>query len=85
MSDPISNKIFGDSYETPTLHVIGKTDIVVIEERSRALLSVSRSVRLEEHAGGLYLVRIGAIKLIFIRTFCAVAHQVASFLERLST
>ena len=55
MSDPISNEIFRDSYETPTLHVIGKTDVIVVEERSRALLNVSTSARLEEHAGGSHL------------------------------
>ncbi|KIM64014.1 hypothetical protein SCLCIDRAFT_116295, partial [Scleroderma citrinum Foug A] len=55
VSDPISNEIFRDSYETPTLHVIGKTDVIVVEERSRALLNVSTSARLEEHAGGHFV------------------------------
>ncbi|KAL4079240.1 serine hydrolase FSH [Scleroderma citrinum] len=55
VSDPISNKIFGDSYETPTLHVIGNTDVVVVEERSRALLKVSTNARVEEHAGGHFV------------------------------
>ncbi|KAG6335828.1 hypothetical protein ID866_3264 [Astraeus odoratus] len=64
VSDPISNKIFGDSYETPTLHVLGKTDVVVVEERSRALLRVSSNARVEEHDGGLYLVKHQTIVIL---------------------
>lgn len=55
VSDPISDKIFGGSYETPTLHVIGKTDVIVVEERSKALLSVSANARVEVHEGGHFV------------------------------
>ncbi|KAI6046426.1 serine hydrolase FSH [Pisolithus marmoratus] len=55
VSDPISDKIFGGSYETPTLHVLGKTDVVVVEERSKALLSVSANARVEVHEGGHFV------------------------------
>ena len=40
------------SYSTPTLHVLGKTDAVVVEERSRQLIEVSENSRVEEHNGG---------------------------------
>jgi hypothetical protein len=40
------------SYSTPTLHILGKTDIVVIEERSRQLIEVSENSQVEEHNGG---------------------------------
>ena len=39
-------------YSTPTLHILGKTDIVVVEERSRQLIEVSENPRVEEHDGG---------------------------------
>lgn len=54
MGDPLADDIFGASYSTPTLHVLGKTDVVVVEERSNLLLGVSANARLEEHAGGWY-------------------------------
>ncbi|KAI6007677.1 serine hydrolase-domain-containing protein [Pisolithus orientalis] len=41
--------------ETPTLHVIGKTDVIVVEERSKALLSVSANARVEVHEGGHFV------------------------------
>lgn len=43
------------SYSTPTLHVIGKNDIIVYEERSKALVEVSANRRVEEHDGGMCL------------------------------
>jgi hypothetical protein len=43
------------SYSTPTLHVIGRNDVIVIEERSKVLLEVSANKRVEEHDGGVYL------------------------------
>lgn len=52
VNSPLASEIFGESYATPTLHVFGKTDVVVIEERSRALLNLSANARLEEHEGG---------------------------------
>ncbi|KAI6029393.1 serine hydrolase-domain-containing protein [Pisolithus microcarpus] len=55
VSDPISDKILEDSYETPTLHVIGKTDVIVVEERSKGLLNVSANSRVEVHDGGHFV------------------------------
>jgi len=53
--DPISNAAFTPSYSTPTLHIIGKNDIIVIEERSRLLIEVSDKKRIEEHDGGHFV------------------------------
>jgi len=53
--DPLAAPIFSPFYSTPTLHIIGRTDIVVIEERSRQLLDVSANKRLEEHDGGHFV------------------------------
>lgn len=39
-------------YTTPTLHIMGKNDILVVEERSKALLEVSAKKRVEVHDGG---------------------------------
>ncbi|KAF7329945.1 FSH1 domain-containing protein [Mycena kentingensis (nom. inval.)] len=51
----IGESIFSENYRTPTLHVIGKTDIIVVEERSRALVAVSDNARVEEHDGGHFV------------------------------
>ncbi|KIJ66049.1 hypothetical protein HYDPIDRAFT_27248 [Hydnomerulius pinastri MD-312] len=55
VNDPISNEIYGQSYATPTLHVIGKTDVIVVEERSKVLLDLSANPRVEEHEGGHFV------------------------------
>ncbi|PFH50467.1 hypothetical protein AMATHDRAFT_61053 [Amanita thiersii Skay4041] len=51
----ICEPIFTPSYSTPTLHVIGKTDVVVVEERSRQLINVSENKRVVEHEGGHFV------------------------------
>jgi Serine hydrolase (FSH1) len=51
--DPLASKIFAAGYTTPTLHVIGETDIIVIEDWSNALIDVSRTKRVERHPGGM--------------------------------
>lgn len=51
----LSAEIFGASYSTPTLHVLGRTDVIVIEERSKFLLDLSLNKRLEEHDGGHFV------------------------------
>ncbi|KAJ3576489.1 hypothetical protein NP233_g397 [Leucocoprinus birnbaumii] len=55
LTDPICDPLFDPFYSTPTLHVIGKNDIVVIEERSRKLIAVSKNKRVEEHEGGHFV------------------------------
>jgi hypothetical protein len=49
---PLASRVFDTPYTTPTLHVLGRTDVVVGAERSRPLLAVSACARVEEHAGG---------------------------------
>jgi len=53
--DPMCQPFFEPAYTTPTLHVVGKTDVVVVEERSRMLIDVSSNKRVEEHEGGHYV------------------------------
>jgi hypothetical protein len=51
-SGSLSAKIYGTPYSTPTLHIFGKTDIIVIEERTKDLLDLSQNKRVEDHVGG---------------------------------
>ncbi|KAJ7220441.1 serine hydrolase-domain-containing protein [Mycena haematopus] len=55
LKDDIANVIYGTSFSTPTLHIIGKNDIVVPEERSRQLVNISANARVEEHDGGHFV------------------------------
>ena len=48
----LASTIFESGYSTPTLHVLGKNDIIVVEERARTLLDVSNVKRVVEHDGG---------------------------------
>lgn len=50
--DPFSDSLLLPSYSTPTLHVIGRTDVVVEEERSNRLIVLSENKRVEYHDGG---------------------------------
>ena len=50
---PIGDAVFSSNYTTPTLHIIGRNDVVVIEERSRQLVQASENARVEEHDGGM--------------------------------
>jgi hypothetical protein len=52
---PVARQIYGRSYVTPTLHVFGKTDVVVAEEQSKLLLGMSANAKVEEHAGGHFI------------------------------
>jgi len=51
-SGPIRTALFTPSYSTPTLHILGRTDVVVVEERSNQLIEVSMNQRVERHPGG---------------------------------
>ena len=53
VAGPLSAAIFSEGYATPTLHILGKNDILVVEERSRVLINVSIGKRVEEHNGGM--------------------------------
>ncbi len=52
IADPLSDAVYNPTYATPTLHVIGRTDIIVTEERANGLLKVSANKRIESHDGG---------------------------------
>ncbi|TFY76851.1 hypothetical protein EWM64_g7162 [Hericium alpestre] len=54
-SGSIAESLFAQPYTTPTLHVVGKNDIVVIPERSQSLLDVSENKRVEYHDGGHFV------------------------------
>ncbi|KAJ7628651.1 serine hydrolase FSH [Roridomyces roridus] len=53
----IPDAIFPETggYTTPTLHIIGRNDIIVVEERSRKLVGASANARVEEHDGGHFV------------------------------
>ncbi|KJA28683.1 hypothetical protein HYPSUDRAFT_196868 [Hypholoma sublateritium FD-334 SS-4] len=55
LRDPLSDTLFAAPYTTPTLHVLGRTDVVVTEERSRQLVALSAAARVEEHDGGHFV------------------------------
>ncbi|VDC05098.1 unnamed protein product [Peniophora sp. CBMAI 1063] len=50
-----AEKVFEGGYSTPTLHIIGRTDIIITAERAQSLIDVSKSARVEEHEGGHFL------------------------------
>jgi len=52
---PLVDSILLPSYSTPTLHVLGRTDVIVVEERSKTLLEVSSNKRVEHHDGGHFV------------------------------
>ncbi|KAF5392762.1 hypothetical protein D9757_001037 [Collybiopsis confluens] len=53
--DPLGASLLTPSYKTPTLHVVGNTDIVVTPERSQSLIDVSLNGRVEFHDGGHFV------------------------------
>ncbi|TRM68962.1 serine hydrolase FSH [Schizophyllum amplum] len=53
--DPLFEDTFGAGYSTPTLHVIGRNDVVVVPERSQTLVDASLNGRLEMHDGGHFV------------------------------
>ncbi|KAI0656047.1 serine hydrolase FSH [Cubamyces menziesii] len=52
---PLCDSIFLPSYSTPTLHILGRTDVIVVEERSKTLVDVSSNKRVEWHDGGHFV------------------------------
>ncbi|KAI0773072.1 FSH1-domain-containing protein [Trametes elegans] len=43
------------SFSTPTLHILGKNDVIVVEERSKSILDISDNKRVEYHDGGHFV------------------------------
>ncbi|KAI0338381.1 FSH1-domain-containing protein [Trametopsis cervina] len=54
-TSPLSESIIGESYSTHTLHVLGRNDVIVVEERAKTLLDVSSNKRVEYHDGGHFV------------------------------
>lgn len=66
---PLSDAIFLPKYSTPTVHVLGRTDVIVVEERAKTLIDVSENARVEYHDGGVYLSPELTFSFLFF--FCA--------------
>lgn len=54
-SSPLCDALFTPSYNTPTLHILGKGDVIVVEERSQGLIDVSANKRVLVHDGGHFV------------------------------
>jgi predicted esterase len=54
LADPLADTIFSEPFNTKTLHVLGRNDIMVPMERAKHLLEISANKRLEEHDGGKF-------------------------------
>ncbi|KAJ8074817.1 Family of serine hydrolases 3 [Marasmius tenuissimus] len=52
---PLSELVLAPGFSTPTLHVIGRTDVIVPEERSKSILDLTINKRVEEHEGGHFV------------------------------
>ena len=78
VKDPSINHVFEPSYSTPTLHVLGKTDVVVVEERSRQLIEVSANARVEEHEGGKFTFLDLLPQMTYAKVSVALGHFVPS-------
>ena len=75
MNDPLASEIFGQSYATPASHVLGKTDVIVVEERSKILLDVSLNARVEEHEGGWCNILLFGYPSRVCRSFCSIESE----------
>jgi hypothetical protein len=49
---PFADNLYGESNTTPTLHIIGRNDVVIAEERSDELTKQTINCRVEKHDGG---------------------------------
>ncbi|KZT69633.1 FSH1-domain-containing protein [Daedalea quercina L-15889] len=54
-SSPLCDAILLPSFSTRTLHILGRTDVIVVEERSKTLLDISANKRIEWHDGGHFV------------------------------
>ncbi|CCM03931.1 uncharacterized protein FIBRA_06083 [Fibroporia radiculosa] len=52
---PLCDSILLPSFSTPTLFILGKTDVVVVEERSKRVIDLSTHKRVEYHDGGHFV------------------------------
>jgi hypothetical protein len=75
-NSPFAQSTFMDGYSTPTLHVIGRTDVIVVEERAKTLLDVSLNKRVEYHDGGMHLLWGSFLEALSLT--CLIGHFVPS-------
>ncbi|RDX48718.1 FSH1-domain-containing protein [Lentinus brumalis] len=52
---PLCDSIFLPCYSTPTLHIIGRADTLVSEDKSQRLVDISANKRVEYHDGGHFV------------------------------
>ena len=69
-SDPFLQRILSPSSPklvTPSVHVIGDNDVIVVPERSQILVDVcaTENVRVERHEGGSYNGRLATLSYSF--------------------
>lgn len=75
LNDPFSLELLMPSYSTPTLHILGKTDTLVVEERSRQLIEVSENSRVEEHNGGHFVPSQSSWRKLFANYMSDPSHR----------
>jgi hypothetical protein len=81
-----ADALFAAPYTTPTLHVLGRTDVIVHEERARTLLDVSAAKRVVWHDGGAPFRPAGAAGAdVSSRALRAEQGELAHVLPRLCT
>ncbi|KAF5382727.1 hypothetical protein D9615_002987 [Tricholomella constricta] len=68
LREPFCDSLFTNQYSTPTLHVIGRNDVIVTEEKSKRLIETSSNRRVEEHDGG-HFVPSKRLWLQFLRDY----------------
>jgi hypothetical protein len=67
--DPLATTLVSPYYSTPTLHVLGRNDVIVIEEWTNVLINNSTNTRVERHDGGVYSFHSsGSLSLLLIDT-----------------
>ncbi|KIY46062.1 FSH1-domain-containing protein [Fistulina hepatica ATCC 64428] len=55
VKDPLAATIDQGSYTTPTLHLMGRNDVVVVAERSQTLIDISQNKQVVIHDGGHFV------------------------------
>ncbi|KAH9940039.1 serine hydrolase-domain-containing protein [Epithele typhae] len=54
-SSPLCDTILLPNFSTPTLHIVGHTDVIVIPERAQKLIDINLNSRIEYHDGGHFI------------------------------
>ncbi|KZP11155.1 YWTD domain-containing protein [Athelia psychrophila] len=64
--------------KTPALHIIGRTDVIVVRERSEIVINFSKNSRVEEHPGGHFIPTRPRWRQFFAEFFRNPFGQIAS-------